>query len=230
MRKKVLIAIYIISILFTLKLLYSFTLNNVLISKYEKGEYNTNQAEKLTYFNFPQSYVAYYNYGNVLYQNGEYEKAINNYELALNGGVSKDKRCNIRINYALAICKTVQIDEKDQESIKNGIKIYETAINVLTEDGCANKNDNNGHNSKAEKLKKDIQKEINRLKKLQNDQSSDNSEENDEDNSNNSQKNTETIEQKIQNIKAEATKDQRETQSMYESYNKKFKEFDEKNW
>lgn len=230
MRKKVLIAIYIVFILFTLKLLYSFVANSVLISKYDEGEYNMSQAKSLTYINFPQSYVSYYNYGNVLYQNGEYEKAISNYELALKAKAPKDKRCSIRINYALALCKTVQVDEKDQDSIKSAIKVYESAIGVLTEEGCANKSNSNGHSAKAERLKKDIQKEIDRLKKLQEEQGADSSDDENEENNNNSQKKTETIEEKIQGIKEEATKDQRDTESLYESFGKEFRNFDKKNW
>lgn len=229
MRKKVLIAIYIVFILFTLKLLYSFVNNSVLISKYNQGEYNISQAKSLTYINFPQSYVSYYNYGNILYQNGEYENAISNYELALKAKAPKDKRCSIRINYALALCKTVQVDEKQQDSINSAIKIYESAIGILTEEGCANKNNNNGHSSNAERLKRDIQKEIDRLKKLQDEQGSDSSDDENDEN-NNSQKKTETVEEKIQAIKEEATKDQRETESLYESFGKEFRNFDKKNW
>lgn len=233
MKRKILIIIYIAFILFTLKLLYTYTANNILISKYNEGEYDIIRAENLTHINFPQSYIAYYNYGNILYQNGEYESAINKYELALNNIVPKDKRCSIRINYALAICKTVQVNEKEQESIKSAIKTYESAIEILTQEGCANKNNNNGHSLKAEQLKKDIQKEIDRLKKQQEQQNSDNNnDENDKNNedNNNSQEKTDTIEEKIQNIKAEATKDQRDTESFYNNYRKEFSSHDKKNW
>lgn len=228
MKRNVLIVIYIIFILFTLKLLYNFAANNILVNKYNEGIYDSRQAESLTFLNFLQNYVAYYNYGNILFQNGEYENAINEYKLALGGFVPKNKECNIRINYALAICRTVQVNEKDQESLKSAIETYKSAIAVLTESGCANKNDNNGHSLKAERLKKDIQKEIDRLKKLQTDQVDDNTE--DDGDSNNSQGKSETVEEKIRGIKEDATKKQKDVETLYNSYGKEFSAFDKKNW
>lgn len=226
MKRKILIVVYVVLILITIKLFSNIVTNSVLITKYNKGQYSENQAKALTYLNFLQSYVAYYNYGNVLYQNGEYEKAIEEYKKALEGVVPKYKECNIRINYALAVCKTVQVDEKNQDSIKDAIKTYESAIDILTEEGCANKNDNNGHNRNAEQLKKDIQREIDRLKKLQEDN---NSEDNEEEKDNKTKEDTETIETKIQDIKEEATKEQREHESQYNNYNKDFNR-KSKNW
>ena len=98
MKRKILIGIYIILILILIKLSYNTIVNSVLISKYNEGQYSENQAKLLTYMNFTQSYVANYNYGNILYQNGEYESAIEEYAKALKGIIPKDKECNIRIN------------------------------------------------------------------------------------------------------------------------------------
>lgn len=219
MKRKIVIVIYIILILISFKLLYNIGTNSRLINKYNNGEYTDNLARNLTYFNFLQRYVANYNYGNILYQKGEYESAIEEYKKALKGIVPKYKECNIRINYALAICQTVNVNEKNQDSIKNAIKTYETAIEVLTEDGCANKTNNKGHSQKAEQLKKDIQKEIDRLKKLEKIEN-DSNEEKEENKKDKTKEDVETIESKIQNIKEEATKDQRETESKFTNYNK----------
>lgn len=226
MKRKILTALYIILILITMKLLFNIITNSVLINKYEKGQYSESQAKLLTYMNFPQSYVANYNYGNILYQNGEYEDAIEEYKKALKGNPPKDKDCNIRINCALAICKTVQVDETDQNSIKTAIDTYESAIDILTENGCANKDDNNGHNQKAEQLKKDIQDEIDRLKNLQEDESNDSKEEQKDE----TNEEKEEIEEKIQDIKEEATQAQREKESVYRDFNKDFNRMNKKNW
>lgn len=229
MKRKVLIVIYIILILITLKLLCNVLINSILINNYNKGKYSDSQAKALTFLNFPESYIANYNYGNILYQNGQYEKAIEEYKKSLKGFIPKNKECNIRINYALAICKTVSVNEKDQTSIKNAIEKYESAIEILTQKGCANKNDNRGHNQKAEQLKKDIQKEIDRLKKLQetNSNEKDNNEEEKEDKT---KENIDNVEEKIQNIKENATQEQRELENKYKNYGNFDYNRVQKNW
>lgn len=223
MKRKILIAIYIILILITIKLFSNSIINRFLINKYNNGQYSEKQAKSLTYLNYIQSYVAYYNYGNILYQNGEYENAIEEYKKALSSNIPKDKECNIRINYTLAICKTVQINEKEQDSIKNAIKTYETAIDILTEKSC------DLHNQKAQQLKKDIQKEINRLKKLLENKDDNNSNDNKDEKDNKTKNDTETIETKIQDIKVDATKEQRELENQYKYYTKNFNG-NKKNW
>ena len=159
-----------------------------------------------------------------MYRNEEYDLAIEEYEKALKEELPEYKECSIRINYALAICKTVQVNEKDKESIKNAINIYLTALDVLTEDGCANKKDNNGHSQEAEQLKQDIIKEIKRLKKLLDDEDTQKNDENNEDEENDENENTndeetqkeKEIEAQIRDIKEDATKEQREKENRYE--------------
>ena len=225
-KTKILIIINIFLIIISFKFFINFSINTSLINKYNSGEYNDGQAKTLKIINVIQPYIAYYNLGNIYYQTGKYEEAINEYKNALNTYVPKYKECNIRINYVLAICKTVQVDEKDEESIKEAIKKYESAIDILTEDGCANKNDNNGHNEKAEKLKKDIQDEIDRLKKLL-DEDTSSSEENEE--KEEKQEEIQIEEEKIQQIKEEAIREQREIESRYENYNSNYNS-NKKNW
>ena len=228
MKRKVVIVIYIILILITLKMMYSVLINSILINNYNKGKYSDSQAKMLTFLNFPESYIANYNYGNILYQNGEYEKAIEQYKKSLKGFIPKNKECNIRINYALAICKTVSVNEKDQTSIKNAIEKYESAIEILTQKGCANKNDNRGHNQKAEQLKKDIQKEIDRLKKLQENNSDEN--DNNEEKEDKTKEDIDNVEEKIQNIKEIATQEQRELENKYKNYGNLDYNRVQKNW
>ena len=227
MKRKILVAIYIILILIVVKLFYNIAVNSILINKYNKGQYSERQAKVLTLTTFVQNYVANYNYGNILYQNGEYEKAIAEYQKALKGIIPKDKECKIRINYALAICKTVQVNESDQDSINTAIEKYETSIDILTEKGCANKNNDNGHNPEAVRLKKDIQKEIDRLKKLQPKNESTNQKNEEKDDK--TEKESEKIETEIQEIKENATKEQREKEEMYYNYNEKSNRT-KKNW
>lgn len=235
MKKKVVITLYIIAIIIMLKLIYNITINNILINKYNNGIYSEGEAKALKILNFQQKYIAYYNHGNILYQCAQYEDAIKQYKKALEGNIPKYKQCDIRINYALAICKTVKIDQNDKKSIKNAIKTYESAIEILTKKGCANKKDSNGHNKNAQKLKQDIEDEINRLKNLQQNSSEKQQDnDNDEDNQqkqkdNKTKQEIETIETKIQNIKQDATKKQREVESTYKSYNRDY-DMKSKNW
>lgn len=234
MKRKILIVIYVLVILIMLKLLYNTVLNNILISKYKDGEFSTSMGQALVNFNFPQRYVANYNYGNVLYQTGEYEQAIEQYKKALEVNIPEKKECKVRINYALALCNTVKLDENDEESIKNAIKIYESAIDILTEKGCANKDNNNGHNQDAEKLKQDIQKEIERLKKVlqsksnkDKDKKDDKEDQKDEESDEDEEKQKE---EEIQKIKEDAIKEQRQKENKYEKYNKITINKNNKNW
>lgn len=229
MKRKIWIVILIITIIIILKLLYNSLTNSILINKYNEGQYLENYAKALTQFNLTQKYVANYNYGNILYQKGEYKKAIEEYKKALEGIVPKYKECDIRINYTLSMCNTVNVDEKSQDSIKKAIGVYKEAIDVITENGCANKNDNNGHNQKAEQLKKDIQKEINRLEKLQENENKNNQENDEKQQENKTKEDIQTIEDKIKQIKEDATKEQREVENEYKNYGKEYKSV-EKNW
>ncbi len=235
MRKNILFAIYIILILILLKFVCNILVNNKLINKYNNGEYSENLAKSLFFLNIQQPYIADYNYGNVLYQNEKYEEAIKEYEKALKKKMPEKKECDVRINYALAICKTVQVDEDDEQSINEAIKKYESAIDVLLEKGCASEDGKTGHNSKSEQLKKDIEEEIERLKELleKDDEDEkddkDNKDKKDEKNENKTEKEIQNIEVQIQKIKDESTKEQRNSENRYKDYNNDFLGLD-KNW
>ena len=228
MKRKILITISIILIIVTLKLSYNLLINNIIISKYNEGEYNDNLAKTLTVVNFPQTYIANYNYGNILYQKGKYDEAIEKYKKSLKGFIPKKKECNIRINYSLAVCKTVNVDEKDKDSIQKAIEKYKSAIGILTEKGCANENDNMGHNKKAEKLKEDIQKEINRLEQIKDTNNKGDGEGKEEKNENTNGQ--ETTEEKIKALKEEAIKSQREIEEKRKNYDNYSYQKIERNW
>ena len=201
MKRNILIVIYVISIIITLLLVCNFVIS--------------------------RNYIENYNVGNKLYKEKKYDEAIDKYKKALESiNIPQKRECSIRINYALAICKTVQIDMSDSESVSNAIRKYESAIDVLTEKGCANKDDDNGHSEKAEQLKKDIQEAINKLK------STEKVEGDSEEEDDNVQKPKEggTVEQKIQLIKENATKSQRENENKYESYSKMLDNPVDKKW
>lgn len=214
MKAKILIVVDIIFVFIMLNLLFVDVKNTFIVNKYKEGKYLENDAKLLTDITFQKSYVSNYNYGNILYQNGEYEKAILEYKKALNTVISSEKDCKIRINCALAMCKTVQVDESNQESISNAIKTYQEAIEVLIEKNC------DKHNEDVQKLKEDIEKEIERLKKLQN--NTENTKEENKEEEKKDENKEESIEEKIKDIKEEATKGQKETEDIYKNFNKNY--------
>ena len=167
MRKKVLLTVLCIVVVILLKLICDYILNTIQVNSYKEEKYNADLAQLVATLKFNKSHAANYNYGNVLYQKGDYEGAIEQYKNALDTIVPSGEECDIRVNYALAICKTVKLekeDEKDEAKVKEAIKKYESAIDVLVVVECAHRNDNNGHDKDAQQLKNDIQKEIDRLK------------------------------------------------------------------
>ena len=118
---------------------------------------------------FGQKYIYYYNRGNAFFKNQKYDEAIIEYKKSLHGVIPKYKECKVRINYALAICKKVDLDldESDENSVNQAIDMYKFAIDILTEKGCASKlKENEFHSEDAEILKEDIENEIDRLNKL----------------------------------------------------------------
>lgn len=215
MKTKTLIVADIIFILIMLNLLFVNVKNTFIITKYKEEKYLENDAEMLTNITFQKSYISNYNYGNILYQNGKYEKAILEYKKAMKTVISAKKNCKIRINCALAICKTVQVDESNQDSISNAIKTYQEAIEVLVEKDCYK------HNEDAQRLKKDIEKEIERLKKLQKNIDNNNNE-NEEENKTDKNKKEESVGEKIKDIKEEAINRQKETEEVYKNFNKNY--------
>lgn len=157
--KKVLNILFVITSLFLVKLVLSFTINEIIISNYNKNIYNTFLVKTLYLFNFSEPYIAYYNEGNILYRTEKYDKAYQKYEKAIKKKPPKSKVCDIRINMSLTIIK--QIDSTDYKTIYNRL---EEAKNNLYNNNCASQTDNSGYSKEAEGLEEEIkklQKELN---------------------------------------------------------------------
>ena len=67
-------------------LVVRFVMNEIFLRRYDRKVYSTKYEEPLLVMNFPDSYLPYYNLGNVAYQNGDYDEAISNYKKALEIG------------------------------------------------------------------------------------------------------------------------------------------------
>lgn len=117
-----------------------------------------------------QLYIFHYNRGNEFYELGQYEKAASEYEKSLKFYVPNGKECDIRVNYALSMCAGLNLNDisgltEDEKTVMIGI--LETAIDILVEEECAHRDDNNGHDDEAQKLKNELQEIIDMLKQEQ---------------------------------------------------------------
>lgn len=114
--KKIIIVIYIILLLIALKLIVTFVTNEVFISKYNNGKYDETDVKSLFVLNFFEPYTAYYNNGNILYYNNDFDGAINSYTKALELSPPEDKERDIRINLELAKKKKEASSDKDNQN------------------------------------------------------------------------------------------------------------------
>ncbi len=148
MRKKVCIGLIILFSLLFLRFFSVYFLNEKMIAEYEKGNDSSFYIDLLYVLNFQQSYIDYYNHGNIYYQKEEYEKAINRYEIALTKNPPKKRVCDIRINLSLA---TLQLAD-----VKEDMSYLKKAREILYQDDCAHEEDENGSSKEAEKLEQEI--------------------------------------------------------------------------
>lgn len=161
--------------------------NHLFVKAYAEGDYQKEREERLLKLNVPESYLPYYNLGNVAYENKEYASAVGYYTQALNLYPVGQKECDVRINLALAMCYGIDWENMDsQEDVDTALVVLYKARDVLlvndwaTEDGEGHRDDD------AQQLKEDIDRMIEQLQNQQGDDSQDNQDQQDE-NQDNSQ-------------------------------------------
>ena len=148
--KKVLGIILGILILLFVHLLSRYLVNEAYIRTYNSGNYDSNLVKVLFIVNYPEPYVAHYNYGNSLYMKKEYESAKEEFEDALKIA-PREKRCYVRYNLALSMLELVDYSDEDKanEELDNIKK-------VLEGDNCAN-GEGTGDNSDSQNLHDEIE-------------------------------------------------------------------------
>ncbi len=160
MVKKIAIAVWILTAAFLGILVLNYVSNRKLIENYGEGVYQQND---FGFLGFTQPYINHFNKGNICYKLGDYEKAKQEYQMALNLRPSDPYDCKVRVNYALSHVTPIDVDEIDEDNYEEIIEICETAKSILSENGCATEN-NDGHYYAAQKLYNEINQFIEDLK------------------------------------------------------------------
>lgn len=170
--KKILIVFLILSsVLFGLVAL-NFAANERMIHNYNNGIYKSNPFWVL---GVAQPYVSKYNQGNICYKIGDYPAAVALYQEALTHKIPEKRECKVRINLALAMLRGLDVDEINDANKDEVLEMLYQARDVLTEKGCANKDDDNGHDQDAQQLKNEIDQLIQEIENAQNGSSADSS-------------------------------------------------------
>ena len=154
--------------------------NHLFVKAYAEGEYKTEKEEGLLKLNVPESYLPYYNLGNVAYENGDYASAVGYYNEALSLFPYGEKECDIRINLALAMCYGIDWQNMDsKEDIDTALVVLYKARDVLLVNNWATEDGEGHRDDDAQQLKEDIDAMIEKLKNQQGDQSQDNQDQQD---------------------------------------------------
>lgn len=116
---------------------------------------------------FLQLYKYHYNKGNEYYDSYKYSDAAAEYNKALSYPVPDGEECAIKVNLVLAKIAPVNFDNVPEADLSDTIDLLSDCIDLLCEDGCAHKNDENGHDSTAQELKDELEQILEKLKEQQ---------------------------------------------------------------
>ena len=114
MAKKIAIAVWTLTAAFLGILTLNYFSNRDLISNINQGRYEQNQ---FGFLGFTEPYINHFNRGNVYYKLRDFEKAKQEYQMALNLNPKDPYDCKIRVNYALSYVTPIDVDKIDELSI-----------------------------------------------------------------------------------------------------------------
>ena len=151
-----------------LGIFFKMFVNHRFVSAYDRGEYLTDNEEMLMVLNAPESYLPYYNMGNVAFENTDYNSAVGYYTKALSLMPLGQKECDVRINLALSMCYSIDFQHLEtQERIDTALIILYKARDILLENGWANEDPELAKDADAQQLKEDIDDLIEQLEEPQ---------------------------------------------------------------
>lgn len=147
--KKGLIIIAVILLLVILELVGTVLINSSYVKDYDNEEYTEWKVKSLSFLNYYEGYIPYYNYGTYYYKTGDYDNALNSFLLALDYKVPEDRVCMVRINASLSILGDFDIEAS------NALEVLNDALYYLEHDDCL---DGSPQEDEARQLIEDIKK------------------------------------------------------------------------
>ena len=162
---------------------FKIIVNHRFVKAYDNEVYLSENEELLKIINTPESYLPYYNLGNIAFENTDYNSAVGYYTKALSLFPIGQKECDVRINLALSMCYTIDFQHlESKERVDTALIILYKARDILLENGWANEDPNLARDADAQQLKEDIDKII---EKLENPEEGDNSQDDQDQNDEN---------------------------------------------
>ena len=220
MVKKIMAAAGVVSALGLAMLTVNYAVNEYEIKKCSDGIYGHSSVNAV--LGFTQSYIYPYNIGNEYYMKGDYEGAEQRYREALEKTPGGDRDCKIRINLALSIVKQIDPDAVTADELDSVIERLEDAKTVLTENGCAHTDDENGHSEDAQTLKDEIDRFEESLRQQSQEQPDDKKQpagkNADEEQDDETGKKSDEIRQKLKEIQGDSIEQRNQDMDEYESY------------
>lgn len=244
MIKKIVTGLGIAGLLCLIPLSVNYICNMRFISNYDKGIYKSSEVNQV--LGFTQPYVYHYNNGNVYYNEGDYQGAEEEYRTALGYKPRGERDCMTRINLALAIVKQIDPESVTAENLDETIELLDDARNILVENGCAHRDDEDGHNKDAQTLKDEIDVFEEQLKQSVQDQKSsggsddkdqqygqddqDTPDDSDGEQGSSSASEEEKIKEKLQEIQGDSLKQRNSEMDTYETYKDGYNYYDGRTW
>ena len=244
MIKKIVTWVGVAGLLCLVPLSVNYICNIRFISNYDKGIYKSSDVNQI--LGFTQPYVYHYNNGNVYYNEGDYQGAEDEYRTALGYKPGGEKDCKTRINLALSIVKQIDPESVTAANLDETLERLDDARDILVANGCAHRDDEDGHNKDAQTLKDEIDDFEEQLKQSvqeqengggtdDQDEPDDQDDQDDSDNGDDEQEKSsasdeEKIKEKLQEIQGDSLNQRNSEMDTYKSYKDGYNYYSGRTW